>query len=131
LIISDLRVFLSLRDLHLQTGGYKRINLHLPINKIGEKYVSKYFCSLLPPSDLGFISLTKFGILWYFGDISKREKKGFKCKVYLVLDWKESLEMMFGGGGRSSLGGGGSTKRFTFSRRCHVALDFSNPYMCV
>lgn len=51
LIISDLRVFLSLRDLHLQTGGYKvynlldyawfyylkRINLHLPINKIGEK----------------------------------------------------------------------------------------------
>ncbi|KAL0816380.1 hypothetical protein Bca101_072824 [Brassica carinata] len=68
--------------------------------------VSKYFCSLLPPSDLGFISLTKFGILWYFGDISKREKKGFKCKVYLVLDWKESLEMMFGGGGRSSLGGG-------------------------
>ncbi|KAF2544991.1 hypothetical protein F2Q70_00022955 [Brassica cretica] len=93
--------------------------------------VSKYFSSLLPPSDLGFISLTKFGILWYFGDISKQEKKGFKCKVYLVLDWKESLEMMFGGGGRSSLGGGGFTKRFTFSRRCHVALDFSNPCMCV
>lgn len=51
LIISDLEVFLSLRDLHLQTGGYKvynlldyagfyslkRINLHLPMNKIGEK----------------------------------------------------------------------------------------------
>ncbi|KAF3610502.1 hypothetical protein DY000_02049895 [Brassica cretica] len=92
---------------------------------------SQNISPLLPPSDLGFISLTKFGILWYFGDISKQEKKGFKCKVYLVLDWKESLEMMFGGGGRSSLGGGGFTKRFTFSRRCHVALDFSNPCMCV
>ncbi|CAN7043029.1 unnamed protein product [Brassica rapa subsp. trilocularis] len=67
LIISDLRVFLSLRDLHLQTGGYKvynlldyagfyslkRINLHLPMNKIGEKYVSKYFARLMNPRSDG------------------------------------------------------------------------------